>query len=154
MTAASPAPPATAQASHNALLEAVRNVWDRLLGACLDLGQADLAAALVACDLRSDGAEGLILDPGKDPATRVLRRRPELRPLVASHLERLIDRPVVMRWADEVDGDDRRQRYQRAAAEPLVKRLQAVFDAEVLAYEPLADEAWQRLLASQDPNRP
>jgi hypothetical protein len=141
-SSSAPADPSSVSGGGDSVVAKVAAVWDRLLRDCGDLGQVELMSALTACRLGSDG-DTLVISVPDHRDTACLRDEPEaLRPLVERALGVHLGEPITVRFA--ADGGGRLGRYRRAEGHPVVKRLMELFDAEILAYEPMDRTTWER----------
>lgn len=121
--------------------------WDRILAALAADGQVALVSALTACRIRDGEGEEVVLEAPDHPDCECLfRHSPDHEARIQSVVRDLCQRDLRVRIAGEA-GTITRGRYRHAQQHPLVQQIQQLFDAEILAFEPMSEEDWERHLA-------
>jgi hypothetical protein len=122
----------------------VAAAWDRVLAQLL-AEDAAVAGALTACSLGVDGPGRVCITVPAGRDTAPLRKDLDgARARIDAALATAVPGVVAVLRVEE--GAGRQLAYQQAQDHPVVRRLQELFQAELLALEPLDRAGWRRWL--------
>ena len=125
-------------------------VWDRVLQQLSHDRHLETVAALTACRLvdgKGDQGQQLVIEvPDHRDCECLFRDRPQREAIIARALAAILGEAVSVQLTG-APGSSARGRYRQAEDHPLVQHIRKLFDAEILAFEPMTEAEWDRHLA-------
>ena len=124
--------------------------WDRILQRLGNSGHISLVAALTACRVIAgeDQQVGIEVPDHRD-CSMLFRDSQQHLDQISAMAQSITGCQVSVDLLT-APGSSGHGRYREAEEHPSVKKLRALFSAEILAFEPMSEAEWERYLNSLD----